>query len=102
MYDFRFYQACMGQPQLVYKIGWGYSGVYRRKFRESKGVKFFSPLSHRFVFLFIMGLGFFSLFQKGFFWVRRGGWGNSTPFQRRFFLGMGTNSKGCFLGGMGG
>jgi hypothetical protein len=30
--------------------------------------------------------GFLFLFQKGFFWVRRGGWGNSTPFQRRFFL----------------
>jgi hypothetical protein len=25
-----------------------------------------------------------SLFQKGFFWVKKGGWGNSTPFQRRF------------------
>jgi hypothetical protein len=36
-----------------------------------------------------MGMrGFFkkSLLQKGFFGVRRGGWGNSTPFQRRFFL----------------
>ncbi len=32
------------------------------------------------------GLGFSFLFQKGFFWVRRGGWGNFTPFQRRFFL----------------
>jgi hypothetical protein len=32
------------------------------------------------------GLRFLFLFQKGFFWVRRGGWGNSTPFQRRFFL----------------
>jgi hypothetical protein len=32
------------------------------------------------------GLGFLFLFQKGFFWVRRGGWGNSTPFQRRNFL----------------
>jgi len=39
-----------------------------------------------------------------------GGWGNSTPFQRRFFLRieigefifvMGTNSKRCFLDGMG-
>jgi len=29
-------------------------------------------------------LEFFSLFQKGFFWVKKGGWGNSTPFQRRF------------------
>jgi hypothetical protein len=27
----------------------------------------------------------FILFQNGFFWVRRRGWGNSTPFQRRFF-----------------
>ncbi len=31
------------------------------------------------------GLQFPFLFQKGFFWVRRGGWDNSTPFQRRFF-----------------
>jgi hypothetical protein len=32
------------------------------------------------------GLGtFFFLFQKGFFWVRRGGWDNFTPFQRRVF-----------------
>jgi hypothetical protein len=33
------------------------------------------------------GLGsivFFS--ERVLFWVRRGGWGNSTPFQRRFFL----------------
>jgi len=53
------------------------------------------------------GLQFFFLFQKGFFWVRRGGWGNSTPFQRRlflrdwdrwFFFGMGTNPKRLFLG----
>jgi hypothetical protein len=37
------------------------------------------------------GLGFFYfLFQKGFFWVRRRGWGNSTPFQRSvFFKGLG-------------
>jgi len=34
--------------------------------------------------------------------VRKGGWGNSTPFQRRFFKGMGIDPKGCFLGGMGG
>jgi len=32
------------------------------------------------------GLAFFIFFQKGFFWVRRGGWGNSTPLQRKFFL----------------
>jgi hypothetical protein len=25
-----------------------------------------------------------SLFQKGFFWVKKGEWVNSTPFQRRF------------------
>ncbi len=29
---------------------------------------------------------YFFLFQKDFFWVRRGGWDNSTPFQRRVFL----------------
>jgi hypothetical protein len=28
---------------------------------------------------------FFVFFQKGLFWVRRGGWGNSTPFQMRLF-----------------
>jgi hypothetical protein len=32
------------------------------------------------------GLQFLFLFQKGCFWVRKGGWDNSTPFQRRFFL----------------
>jgi hypothetical protein len=26
------------------------------------------------------------LFQKGFFWVKRGRWGNSTPFQKMFFF----------------
>jgi len=31
------------------------------------------------------GLRFIFFVSKGFFWVRRGGWGNSTPFQRRFF-----------------
>jgi hypothetical protein len=30
-------------------------------------------------------LRFCFLFQKGFFLVRKEGWGNSTPFQRRFF-----------------
>ncbi len=32
------------------------------------------------------GLGtFFSFSKRVFFGVRRGGWDNSTPFQRRFF-----------------
>jgi hypothetical protein len=32
------------------------------------------------------GVRFFSfLFHKGFFWVKRGRWGNFTPLQRRFF-----------------
>jgi hypothetical protein len=31
------------------------------------------------------GLGFFFFFSKGFFWVKKRRWGNSTPFQRRFF-----------------
>ncbi len=57
------------------------------------------------------GVRIFFLFQKGLFWVRRGGWGNSTLFQRRFFLrdwdrwifwGMGINPNGCFLASMGG
>jgi len=33
-----------------------------------------------------LGFLFFFLFQKGFFWVKRGGWDSSTPFQRRCFL----------------
>jgi hypothetical protein len=43
------------------------------------------------------GLGTFILFfQKGFFLVRKGGWGK-TPFgKRQIFLGMGTNPKVCF------
>jgi hypothetical protein len=33
------------------------------------------------------GLGIVVFFSKRvFFWVRRGGWGNATPFQRRFFF----------------
>jgi hypothetical protein len=28
MYNFKFYQACMEQTQLVYKVGWGYNEVY--------------------------------------------------------------------------
>ncbi len=39
------------------------------------------------------GFGFFFFFSKRFFWVRRGGWGNSTPFQRRFFLGWGLTQR---------
>jgi hypothetical protein len=36
------------------------------------------------------GLENLFLFQKGFFWVRRGRWINSTPFQRSFsFKGLG-------------
>ncbi len=60
MYDFSFYQACMGQTQLVYKVGWKYSGIYGLKFSENKGVKvflfFFSLFSH---FFFIGGFNWF-------------------------------------------
>lgn len=51
------------------------------------------------------------LFQKCYFWVRRGGWNNSIPLQSKFWggigrgdfvLGMGTILRGWFLGGMGG
>ncbi len=31
-------------------------------------------------------LGFSFSFSKGFFWVKKGGWGNSTPFQKEVFL----------------
>jgi hypothetical protein len=45
MYDFRFYQACMGQTRLVYKVGCVYVGVYRvyigENLRRAKGVDFF-------------------------------------------------------------
>jgi hypothetical protein len=37
MYDFRFYQACMGQTQLVYKVGCVYIGVYRVYIGENLG-----------------------------------------------------------------
>ncbi len=36
-------------------------------------------------------LGKKKVFQKGFFWVKRGGWINSTPFQRSFFLRIGRS-----------
>jgi len=42
------------------------------------------------------GLGFSFLFQKGFFWVRRRGWGNSALFQRSFFQRIGIGE--FFLG----
>jgi len=73
------------------EVGWGCSRVYR----ESKGVKvfcFFSSFmgvdnSIRLKELQVVsgalkgqGVKFFFSFSKGFFWVRRGGWGNSTPF----------------------
>ncbi len=37
------------------------------------------------------GLRICFLFQHGFFCVRRGGWINSTAFQRSFFKGIGRN-----------
>ncbi len=55
-------------------------------------------------------IGIFFSFPKGFYWVKRGGPDNSTPFQRIFLgrIGKGEFSrdgdyfKGSFLGGMGG
>ncbi len=37
-------------------------------------------------FLKDKGLGIVFSFSKGFFWVSKGGCGNSIAFQRRFFL----------------
>jgi hypothetical protein len=48
----------MGQTQLVYKVGWGYNGVYRWKFRESKRVKvFYFISSHGFVSYYGVSMG---------------------------------------------
>ncbi len=49
----------MGQTQLVYNVGWGYNGIYRWKFRESKGVKVFKCffLFHMFVFYYGVSMG---------------------------------------------
>jgi hypothetical protein len=41
MYDFRFYQACMGQTQLVYKVGWGYRGFINENLGRAKRSRFF-------------------------------------------------------------
>jgi len=102
MYDFRFYQACMGQTQLVYKVGWGYVvGFIGENLERANGLRYliFFPLSQ--VCFFIMGfqwvqgvdnsirlkelqvvsvalrkgdegLGGFLSFPKGFFWGEEG------------------------------
>ncbi len=43
MFDFRFYKACMGQIQLVYKVQWGYNMFIDENLGRAKGFKFFSP-----------------------------------------------------------
>jgi len=56
MYEFRFYQACVRQTQLVYKVGWGYNGFKGENLKRAEGLKFFfffSPLA-RFCFFLIM------------------------------------------------
>jgi len=58
MYECRFYQACVGQTQLVYKVGWGYNGFKGENLKRAEGLKFFFffffPLSQGFVFFLIM------------------------------------------------
>ncbi len=41
MYDFSFYQACMVQTQLVYKVGWGTIGFIGENLGKAKGLRFF-------------------------------------------------------------
>jgi len=56
MYDFRFYQACKGQTQLVYKVGWGTIRFIGENLGRAKGLilfLFIFPLSR--VCFFIMG-----------------------------------------------
>jgi hypothetical protein len=53
MYDVRFLQACMGQTQLVYKVGWGIVKFIDEILGRVKGLKFFFFLS------FLTGLFFY-------------------------------------------
>jgi len=41
MYDFRFYQACMGQTQLIYKVRWGTVGFIGENLGKAKHLRFF-------------------------------------------------------------
>jgi len=53
MYDFKFYQACIGQTQLVYKVGWGYSGIYiGENLGRAKGLILFFHTSSFFIMSF--------------------------------------------------
>jgi hypothetical protein len=55
MYDFRFYQACMGQTQLVIKLGWRTMGFIGENLRGAKGLRFFFSNSHTGLFFKILG-----------------------------------------------
>ncbi len=59
MYDFRFYQACMRQTQLVYKVGWGTMGFIGEYLGRAKGFKYLIIfLFYMFVFYYgsLMGI----------------------------------------------
>jgi hypothetical protein len=52
MYDFRFYQACMGQTQNFIKLGGGTMGFIGENLGKTKGLKFFFlPLTHVYFFI---------------------------------------------------
>jgi len=60
MYDFRFYQACMGQTQLVCKVEWGYSGVgfIGENVGRAKGLRYLIfSLFHGFAFYYGISMG---------------------------------------------
>jgi hypothetical protein len=60
MYDFRFYQACKGQTQLVYKVGWGTIGFIGENLRRAKGLilfLFIFPLSRVFYYYYGVSIG---------------------------------------------
>jgi len=107
-----------GKHNLFIKLGGDILGFIGENLGRAKGLKYYFFLSLS-SFYFIMGfqwvqevdnsiklkelqiisgdlrdgdegLGTFFSFPKGFFWVRRGGWDNSTPLQMMlYFKGLG-------------
>ncbi len=57
MYDFKFYQACVGQTQLVYKVGWGAMGFIGENLGRAKRLKFFFSLTWVFFYYYGVSIG---------------------------------------------
>jgi hypothetical protein len=116
----------MGEKNLFIKLGGDILGFIGENLGRAKGLMYLIfSFSHGFFFIIMVfqwvqgvdnsiklkkiqigsgdlrkrdkGLGIFIFFQKGFFGVKRGGWDNSTPFQKEvYFKRIGTGE--LFLG----